>query len=64
METIRINALFNDYVVEVEVTPSEFEDLRQGRVAVVDDLVIEADENGDLVATTWSWDSDDLMVVD
>lgn len=65
METIIIKALYcNDFVVELAVTPSEFEDLAEGRVAVVDDFVVEANNSGDLIATDWHWDVDDLMVID
>ena len=64
METIIITALLDDVVVELNITPSEWQDLAEGRAAVVDDVVVMADDNGDLVAANWSWDSDDLMVID
>ena len=64
METIIITALLDDVVVELNITPSEWQDLAEGRAAVVDDVVVMADDNGDLVAENWSWDSDDLMVID
>jgi len=65
MEFIIIKAIKDDLkVVELGVTPTELEDLKAGRAAVVDSMVIVADNNGDLTAKQWSWDSDDLMVID